>query len=138
MKKLYYAALAYMVAGLAAGYFVRLYVESRQFEGETMLGLLHFHLLVLGMMMFMLLLGLEKALSLSRFKSFRLFYWHYNAGLVVTCGMMLVHGVMQVNDQTAGGMIAGIAGLGHILLAAALGMLFVAIGKAIDHPAKNH
>lgn len=40
---------------------------------------------------------------------------------------MLVHGVMQVQGVRAAGVIAGIAGLGHILLAVGLVFLFAAL-----------
>ncbi|MCA0228069.1 DUF2871 domain-containing protein [Patescibacteria group bacterium] len=132
MKKLYTAALSYMVLGLAAGLFVRIYVDQiKHFEGETMLSLLHFHLLVLGMVMFLLVMVLEKSFGLSKTKWFNLFFWHYNGGLLLTAGMMAVHGVMQVNGVPDSAAVAGIAGLGHILLTVGLGLLFAAIKSQI-------
>lgn len=128
MKKLYNAALGYMVAGLAAGVFVRLYIDQMvHFEGESQLKLLHFHLLVLGMVVFLLVMALEKAFSLSKSRYFNLFFWHYNGGLVLTTGVMLVHGIMQVQGVKDSAMIAGIAGLGHIILTVGLGFLFAAL-----------
>lgn len=133
MKKLYNAALGYMVLGLAAGFFVRIYVDQvKHFEGETMLSLLHFHLLVLGMVMFLVVMALEKSFELSKTKWFNLFFWHYNGGLLLTVGMMVVHGVMQVNGAPDSAAVAGIAGLGHIVLTVGLGFLFAALSKRIQ------
>ena len=133
MKKLYNAALGYMVLGLAAGFFVRIYVDQvKHFECETMLSLLHFHLLVLGMVMFLVVMALEKSFELSKTKWFNLFFWHYNGGLLLTVGMMVVHGVMQVNGAPDSAAVAGIAGLGHIVLTVGLGFLFAALSKRIQ------
>lgn len=133
MKKLYNAALSYMVLGLVAGYAVRVYVyQIKHFEGDTQLHLLHFHLLVLGMLMFLLVLALEKTFALSKTKWFTLFFWHYNGGLLLTVSMMVVHGAMQVNGAADSAAVAGIAGLGHILLTVGLGFLFAAIKSRLD------
>ncbi len=133
MKKLYNAALVYAILGLAAGFFVRLYVDQvKHFDGQTQLHLLHFHLLVLGMMVFLVLLALEKSLALSKTKWFNLFYWHYNGGMLLTIGMMVIHGIMQVNGVGESTIIAGIAGIGHLLLTAGVGFLFAAIHSRLD------
>lgn len=132
MKKLYYAALSYMIAGLVAGFAVRVYVDQiKHFEGDTMLSLLHVHLLALGMLFFLIMLALEKSFALSRSKWFNLFYWQYNGGLVLTVAMMIVHGVMQVNGVADSAAVAGIAGLGHIILTVGLGFLFAALGQQL-------
>lgn len=133
MKKLYYAALCYMVAGLAAGFFVRLYVDQMMhFEGETRLGLLHFHLLVLGMIFFLVVMALEKTLQLSKAKRFNLFFWHYNAGLVLMIVMMVVIGMMQINGQHPSAMIEGLSGLGHIIITVGLGFFFNVLYERIN------
>lgn len=128
MKKLYYASLMYMILGLATGFFTRTYVDQiKHFEGHTQLSLLHFHILVLGMLVFLVVLALEKLFGLSQSKWFNLFFWHYNGGLVLTVGMMVVHGIMQVNGVKDSAAIAGTAGLGHIILMVGFGFLFAAL-----------
>jgi nitric oxide reductase large subunit len=79
------------------------------------------------MVVFLLVMALEKAFSLSKSRYFNLFFWHYNGGLVLTTGVMLVHGIMQVQGVKDSAMIAGIAGLGHIILTVGLGFLFAAL-----------
>lgn len=130
MKKLYISALVWMIIGLAAGLFYRTYAQQiMNFNGDTQLAVLHTHTLVLGMVFFLIALCLEKLFTLSDTKWFNLFFWHYTAGLALTCAMMLVIGIMQVNGMHSNGMIDGIAGLGHIVITAGLAFFFVALGK---------
>lgn len=132
MKKLYYAAMAYAVIGLMTGLFYREYTKINDFTGDTELAVLHTHLLALGMIVMLVVLALEKLFLLSKTKYFNLFYWNYNIGLVLTAAMMLVIGIGQVSGQEASPMLAGLAGLGHMILTLAILFLFLAIGKRID------
>lgn len=132
MKKLYYAALLYAVLGLTAGLFYREYTQINNFTGDTELSVMHTHLLALGMITMLVVLALEKLFTLSRTKWFSLFFWHYNGGLLLTVTMMLIIGIGQVGGQATSPMLAGIAGLGHIILTVAIGFLFVALGKQLD------
>lgn len=132
MKKLYISAFVWMVIGLVAGLFYRTYAQQiMNFYGDTQLAVLHTHVLVLGMIVFLVVLGLEKLFTLSDTKWFNLFFWHYTAGVALSCIMMLTIGIMQVNNVQPNGMVAGIAGLGHILITAGLVFLFVALGKKV-------
>ncbi|WP_061015890.1 DUF2871 domain-containing protein [Microbacterium sp. CCH5-D1] len=104
-------------------------------EGEsTQLGLVHTHLLVLGFVVLLIVLLLEKAFTLSESRLFGWFFWLYNAGLVLTTAMMIWHGSLTVLGQESSGMIAGIAGLGHILLSAGMILLFLALRKRLFVP----
>lgn len=132
MKKLYYAALAYATLGLFAGLYFRTYTHSRDFEGSTELAVIHTHLLALGMIVMLVVLALEKLFTLSANKWFNLFFWHYNAGLLMTVAMMLIIGTRQVAEQASLPMLNGIAGLGHIILTAAIGFLFISLGKQLQ------
>ncbi|PKI90876.1 hypothetical protein CW368_09445 [Actinomycetales bacterium SN12] len=134
MTKLFYAAFAYMLAGVASGLFYREFTKANDFpEGAfTQLGLVHTHLLTLGFIALLIVLVLEKVFALSRSpKLFAWFFWLYNAGVVLTAAMMVWHGSLTVLGEQSTKMIAGIAGLGHILLTAALILLFVALRKAV-------
>lgn len=139
MKKLYNAALIYLILGLSAGVVYREVTRWLEFEGTTRLSLLHTHLLTLGVLVFLIVLMLEKQFSLSQTKWFKLFYWHYNAGLVLTASLMVYIGWQQIQssgDYVASGMVAGISGLGHMLLAAGLGFLFAALGSRLNATAR--
>ena len=132
MKKLYYAAMMYAVLGLTFGLFFRTYTKAHDFTGDTELAVMHTHLLALGMIVLLVVLALEKIFTLSATKWFNLFFWHYNAGLLLSATMMLVIGLRQVAGQTSMPMLDGIAGLGHILLTVAIAFLFVALGKRLQ------
>ena len=133
MHRLFYASFAYMVAGVLSGLFYREFTRLNDFpEGQfTQLGLAHTHLLTLGFIVLLIVLALEKLFALSRSKLFGWFFWLYNAGVILTSAMLIWHGMLTVLGQESGKMIAGIAGTGHMLLTAAMVLLFVALGRAL-------
>lgn len=131
MKRLYWASLIFAVLGLAGGLFFREYTKAHNFTGFTELAVVHTHLLMLGMFGLLIALVLEKVFTLSESKWFNLFFWHYCGGLVLTVVMMFIIGMRQVNGQVTTPMLAGIAGLGHIILTAAIIFLFVALYRRI-------
>ena len=136
MRRLFSAAFAYMLVGVASGLFYREFTKINDFpEGEaTQLGLVHTHLLVLGFVVLLIVLLLEKAFALSESRLFGWFFWLYNAGLVLTSAMMIWHGCLTVLGLESSGMIAGIAGLDHILLSAGMVLLFLALRKRLFAP----
>ena len=136
MRRLFYAAFAYMLAGVASGLFYREFTKLNGFpEGQsTQLGLVHTHLLVLGFVVLLVVLLLEKAFALSRSRLFGWFFWIYNAGLVLTSAMLVWHGCLTVLGQESTKMIAGIAGVGHMLLAAGMVLLFLALRPRVFAP----
>ena len=129
MRKLFSAAFAYMLIGVASGLFYREFTKLNDFpEGQaTQLGLVHTHLLVLGFIVLLIVLLLEKAFALSESRLFGWFFWIYNAGLVLTSAMLVWHGCLTVLGQESSKMIAGIAGVGHMLLTAGMVLLFLAL-----------
>lgn len=133
MRRLYYASFAYMVAGVASGLFYREFTKLNDFpEGApTQLGLAHTHLLTLGFIVLLIVLVLEKLFRLSDSRLFGWFFWLYNAGVILTSAMLIWHGSLTVLGQESSKMIAGIAGTGHMLLAAAMVLLFLSLGRAI-------
>lgn len=136
MRKLFTAAFAYMLAGVLSGLFFREFTKARGFpEGApTQLGLVHTHLLVLGFVVLLIVLLLEKSFALSESRLFGWFFWTYNAGLVLTSAMLVWHGCLTVLGQESSAMISGIAGLGHILLSAGMVLLFLALRKRLFAP----
>lgn len=139
MKKLYYAAGTYAMLGLAGGLFYRTLTHAQDFTGETQLAVVHTHLLVLGMVVMLVLLALEKVFQLSAQKSFNVFFWLYNIGVVITVGMQTTFGTMTVleGSKPDSPMMNGISGLGHMFLTAALISLFVALGARVSSSQKD-
>jgi uncharacterized membrane protein len=60
------------------------------------------------------------------------FFWIYNVGLILTSATLIWNGILTVLNQESSKMIAGVAGTGHILLATAFVLLFLALGRAIN------
>lgn len=133
MKRLFYASFAYMIVGVLSGLFYREFTKANDFpSGEfTQLGLAHTHLLTLGFIVLLIVLALEKVFSFSKSPLFSWFFWVYNAGVILTSTMLIVHGSMTVLGQESSAAIAGIAGLGHIALSAGMVLLFLALRPAV-------
>ena len=49
----------------------------------------------------------------------------------MTASVLTIHGVLQVTGAESSAMISGTASLGHILLAVAMILLLLALGKSI-------
>ncbi|MGJ3509077.1 DUF2871 family protein [Enemella sp. A6] len=133
MRKLWIAACVYATAGLTAGLLYRTLTHDG-FDGKTQLSVTHTHFLALGMMVMLICLALEAALGFAGSRSFNIFFATYNAGLVITAGVMIWHGLLQLNGQEGGAAIAGIAGVGHILLTIGIAALLV----SLSGPTKRH
>ncbi|MBO1330194.1 DUF2871 domain-containing protein [Streptomyces sp. VRA16 Mangrove soil] len=134
MRKSYYAAHVYMIVGVLSGLFYREFTKANDFTGDTQLAVMHTHLLALGMLGFLIVLALDKQFGLSGSKLFTNFFWFYNAGMVVTVGMMGVHGCLTVLGDSVPEVVPMVAGLGHILLTVGLILLFVVLGRRLKEP----
>ena len=66
MKRFATPALLYAVLALAGGVFYREFTKFQDFSGQTTLSVLHTHYFLLGMVVFLLLLLLEKSFPLPR------------------------------------------------------------------------
>ncbi|MFG2121938.1 DUF2871 domain-containing protein [Streptomyces sp. NPDC048710] len=131
MRKILNTAHIYMIIGLVSGLYYRELTKAEDFEGDTQLAVVHTHVLALGMLFFLVVLALEKQFALTSHRLFNWFFWTYNAGLAVTVGMMTLHGTLTVLGHSGSDAIAGIAGLGHVLLTAGLVLFFVTVGKCL-------
>jgi nitric oxide reductase large subunit len=135
MKLLFHTANFYMILGLVSGLYYRELTHLTDFEGETRLSVVHTHLLALGMLFFLIALALEKVFALSESRLFKWFYWIYNTGLIMTVAVLTLRGTLTVldNDPTgaADSALAGIAGIGHVVLTLGLILFFHAIEKRI-------
>ncbi len=135
MRKLLGTSFGYLLAGLAGGVFYREFTKFQGFDGRTTLSFLHVHLLVLGMVVFLVVLMLDRLFQITQSKLFPVFFGIYNAGIVVSVSCMVARGVTQVLDTNlssgADAAISGVSGLGHILLGAGLIMLFILLFQKI-------
>lgn len=136
MKKMINTAFIYMIAGLVGGVFYREFTKFNGFVGKTSLGVVHTHLILLGMVVFLALALFVKVLpGLEENKRFKQFYTLYNIALPFMTTMFVVRGVVQVLAiELAKGpnaAISGVAGIAHILMAVALFMLFSALKKEV-------
>ena len=134
MHKLAKTSMVYMILGLIFGVYYREFTKFTNFSGKTQLSVLHTHTLVLGMLFFLIVLLLEKNFKLSQQKYFQRSYLFFNAGLIITLGMLLLHGTLTVLGYPDSAAISGIAGIGHLLLTIGLGFFFHSLLKAL--PAK--
>ena len=134
MKKYANSALIYAIAAMVFGVFYREFTKFMGFTGETALSVMHTHYFMLGMVMFLLMLLLDKQFAFTNGKTGRVLLV-YHAGLNLTGVMFLIRGVTQVlGTPLSSGMnaaISGMAGIGHILLGVSMVLLLVQIKKSV-------
>lgn len=134
MKKYANSALFYAIAAMVFGVFYREFTKFMGFTGETALSVMHTHYFMLGMVMFLLMLLLEKQFAFTNGKTGKVLLV-YHAGLNLTGVMFLIRGVTQVlGTPLSSGMnaaISGMAGIGHILLGVSMVLLLVQIKKSV-------
>ena len=134
MKKYANSALIYAIAAMVFGVFYREFTKFMGFTGESALSVMHTHYFMLGMVMFLLMLLLEKQFAFTNGKTGRVLLV-YHAGLNLTGVMFLIRGVAQVQGTPlSSGMnaaISGMAGIGHILLGVSMVLLLVQIKKSV-------
>ena len=136
MMRMLYTAFAFGATGVLSGLYYRELTKGHGFldRSASQLPLVHTHLLVLGFVFLLIVMALEKVFGISEAtpRAFSWFYWLWTAGVALTGGMMLVNGTLVVVGAGSGSAaLAGIAGLGHIALTAAVVLLFVAMRAAV-------
>ena len=134
MKLYMNSALLYAILAMIGGVFYREFTKFNGFAAKTTLSVVHTHYFLLGMVLFLLLLVLEKNLSFTGEKTGRVLAV-YHIGLNLTAVMLVVRGVTQVmgtNLSTgADAAISGMAGIGHILLGVSLVLLLLQIRRGV-------
>lgn len=134
MKRYINAALLYAVFAMAGGVFYRELTKLNGYTAKTTLAVVHTHYFLLGMMLFLLLLLLEKSFAFTNAKTGRVLVF-YHIGLNLTGVMLTVRGMVQVlGIALSSGMnaaISGVAGIGHILLGVSMVLLLVQIKRSI-------
>lgn len=132
MKRHVKIALIYAVLAMVFGVFYREFTKAYDFDGITALGRIHTHLFVLGMGVFLLVALFDDRLNLQSSKLYLPFMIIYNCGVGVLVTMLTVRGVFDViGGEYSDGAISGIAGLGHVVLAVGIVLLFVMLIKQI-------
>lgn len=135
MKRYMNSALLYAILAMAGGVFYREFTKFNGFTAKTTLSVVHTHYFLLGMVLFLLLLVLEKNLSFTGEKTGRVLAV-YHIGLNLTAVMLVVRGVTQVMGTSlsrgADAAISGMAGIGHILLGISLVLLLLQIRRSVS------
>lgn len=133
MKEYLNISLIYAIAAMAGGVFYREFTKYQGYTGATALGKVHGHLFFLGMLTFLIVALYGAHHDLQKIKSFRVFLWLYNIGVVLTAIMLLVRGVIQVRglvlSAAADASISGIAGIGHIFTGVGILLLLLSFRK---------
>lgn len=133
------AAAFWTAVGLASGLFYREMTKhyglanSEQLAG-TQLAVVHTHVLTLGTLALLVLLALAGHFrTLEADRAFRWGVWVWQAGLLLTTAGMLVIGSLQVSGRSGfnSPALAGLSGMGHILLTLALVLIFLALLRAV-------
>lgn len=135
MKKYLKTSLVFTILALVAGVFYREFTKWNGFTGTTTLAFMHTHFFVLGTGLYLFVALFIKAMpELKEQKAFKVFDRLHPIALVLFEVMLLVRGIVQVLALSVSeGMVAGIAGITHILLLVSL----VSFGLALVKSAKD-
>lgn len=133
LRILYTSTAVWAAMGLLLGLYYRELTRSLDWTGKTQLATAHTHFLALGLLLGLVLLLLEHAFQLSRTKLFVWLVGLWHAGVLLTAGMQVFKGTLQVlgSEAATSKAIAGISGMGHILLTATFVLLFIALAKRL-------
>lgn len=134
MKQLYFAAALYTALGLVAGLFYRSFTEANDFTGKTELAVTHTHLLALGTLFFLIVIGLEKQFTLSSGRLYRWFFRTYNVGVLWTVTMMTIIGIRTVQGHSESKPLAELAGAGHVLMTVGFTLFFICLYRPVVRP----
>ena len=131
MKKYIKLAMIYAVAAMVGGVFYREFTKWNNFSENTMLGKVHTHLFVLGMIVFLLVAIFARLTAVEKEKPFRCFMITYNIGLPLTVKLMVARGVTEVKgialSRGLDAAISGMAGIGHLLIGVGIITLLIAL-----------
>lgn len=138
VKKYLITAIVFLGIGLALGVFFREFTKYFEYDlinNHTSLSAMHVHALVLGFIFSLVMMMLVKVFCIEQSKIERVAYIAYVIGLSIALIMMLIRGILQVVDvdfmAKIDSALAGIAGLGHILLGLSLVLYAIYLFKGI-------
>lgn len=134
MKKYIKISFLYAVLAMASGVFYREFTKFNDFTAKTALSVTHLHLFVLGTIVLLIIGLLAERSNLEAVKTFRPAMIVYHIGLPFMVAMFHVRGILQVLgsdlSQAADLAVSGVAGIGHVLMATGIVLLFVSLMKA--------
>lgn len=132
LHRLFISTATWTGLGLAAGLLYREVTKHYAFSGITQLSVAHTHALALGTTVLLIVLALVKVFALAP-KSIWRFLIVYNIGLALTFTMLIVKGILQVlaAEIAESPALAGVSGLGHMLLTGALIYFFVVLRRGV-------
>ena len=136
MKKLINISGIYGLLALISGVFFREFTKAYNFTSHTSLGVAHVHLMVLGAFLFLVLSLFSRDTCIMDTGKFKKFMVTYNIGLPFMVIMFYVRGIIQVKSievsKAMNGMISGIAGISHLLVAIGLVFLFLSLKEIAE------
>ena len=128
MKRYMNWAIFYAVIAMVGGVFYREFTKMFAFSGQTALAFVHPHYFMLGTLFFLLLAVMEHCFKFTDKKTNKIMIF-YHIGLNLTCVMLVVRGIIQVLNVhltfAMNASIAGVAGIGHILLGVSIILLLL-------------
>jgi hypothetical protein len=126
-------AAAWTAVGLAGGLGYRELTRAEGFTGTTQLAVVHTHALVLGTVVLLGVLALQRLFDLASDRRYRWFVWVWNVSLALTVAGLTVKGTLQVTGSGAAdsAAVAGFSGLGHVGLTAAFALFFLTLGAKV-------
>ena len=134
LKKYMNCSLIYAVLAMIFGVFYREFTKFIDYNGHTVLSVVHTHYFMLGMIFFLILLLFEMNFTFSG-KTMSKILIIYHTGLNLTVVMFLVRGILQsLQTPISAGInsaVSGIAGIGHILLGVSIILVLVQLKKGI-------
>lgn len=135
MKREINISFLYFLIGILSGAFYREFSKFNGYDGNTILSLVHVHLLTLGGLFFLIVAIFCKILDLYKNKNYIKFLILYNISLILTVSMMFLRGIFEILqipiNKSLNGMISGISGIGHIFIFVAFIMFYRIIIKEI-------
>lgn len=134
MKKYLISASIYLSLGLCGGVYFREFTKLFNFNGTTSLSFVHFHFLVLGFLFSLIVFLLSRMIDFKNSKLEKPFFILFNIGLPIMTSCMLIKGTLQVLNSYSTpyiSIIAGIAGIGHMITAISLILFIIMLFKSI-------
>lgn len=128
MKRLMLASIIYAVLALVGGVFYREFTKVNGFTDFTTFSVVHTHYLMLGMVLFLLLVLVEKNYSFINDKV-RKYLLLYHIGLNLTVVMLVVRGVVQVLSLDVSSVV--LFGIAHLILGISMVLVLFSIRNCI-------
>lgn len=121
-------AATFLILALAGGVFFREFTKAFKWHGDTTLSVVHVHLMSLGFMLFAILYAILQLVKQGMNK-IKVTMIVYNVGLCWTVVTFMVRGIYTITSNQElifkDAALAGMAGLGHCILAVGLVWLVI-------------